>query len=250
MSKPFIYILFIVFFVVSSCSVFTRKEPKSERPEIDESSENINSFKYNNLSCGFKAHVTGNNLENEFKGKIRFKNDSIIWFSALGPLGIEAFRLYYTPDSLKAVNKLENMYYKGRSSTLNKFLGVNINFHYFQDILTGDYAFNKDSFILEEDSANVILKAKSSGINPAKILLDKHNYLIDKLVYLFESDKKYVVNYESYKQIENQFLPKNIELVYTLGELKTIFSIEYSNYKLSRNMSFDYSISDSYERMK
>src|SRR4026208_2558948 len=44
---------------------------------------------------------------NDFNAFIRIRKDSVIWVSINAALGIEAFRIMITPDSVKVLNKID-----------------------------------------------------------------------------------------------------------------------------------------------
>ena len=47
--------------------------------------------------------------KNDFNAFIRMRKDSVLWVSVNALLGIEAFRVLITPDSVKVINKLDKV---------------------------------------------------------------------------------------------------------------------------------------------
>ncbi|MDR2408158.1 MAG: DUF4292 domain-containing protein [Bacteroidales bacterium] len=65
------------------------------------------------------------------------RKDSIIYMT-ISKLGYEGARVVITPDSVKYVNHLNQTYYCGDYSFINKLLGFKANFYLLQAIFTGE----------------------------------------------------------------------------------------------------------------
>ena len=65
------------------------------------------------------------------------RKDSIIYITA-SMLGIEGMRVVLTPDSVKFLNHIQNSYYVGDYSFLNKMLGFTVDFQMMQSIFLGE----------------------------------------------------------------------------------------------------------------
>src|SRR6476620_8459281 len=78
---------------------------------------------------------------NDFNAFIRVKKDSIIWVSINAALGIEAFRILITPDSVKVLNKLDKVVQFRSLSYLQEITQLPIDFHTLQDVIIGNPVF-------------------------------------------------------------------------------------------------------------
>lgn len=117
-----------------------------------------NQFRYNTLSLKFKAEAQYGDENNSFSGNIYIVNDSMIWVS-IQKLGIEAFRLLFSSDSVKMLNRIDKTYLSGDFNTLNKMLNARFDFNILQALLTGNDVKNYETagFVGKYDKDGVVL---------------------------------------------------------------------------------------------
>src|SRR5215207_3147208 len=69
-----------------------------------------NKIGFNSFSAKVKVNFEGNDgKKSDFNAFIRLKKDSVLWISINAALGIEAFRVMITPDSVRVLNKLDKI---------------------------------------------------------------------------------------------------------------------------------------------
>src|SRR6185312_3913259 len=85
----------------------------------------------------------------DFNAYVRIKKDSVIWISIIAALGIEAFRVYITPDSVKIIDKLDKTVEYKSVSCIKELIKLPVDFSVLQDIIIGNPVFL--------DSSNVLL---------------------------------------------------------------------------------------------
>src|SRR5215213_2919594 len=69
-----------------------------------------NRIDFNTFSAKIKVDYRGGDGKSyDFNAFLRMKKDSVIWVSVNAALGIEAFRVLITPDSVKVLNKLDKV---------------------------------------------------------------------------------------------------------------------------------------------
>lgn len=142
LKKRNILILFLLFAVFVSCKVRYVVSGKTENIRPQKLYRNIenNAFEFENLSLKFSAEVNfGQNTES-FSGLIRIKHDSIIWLS-LRSFNIEGIRVILSKDSVKFLNRLDNTYYLGDFSFLQKKFELDIDYNTIEAILTNNFFF-------------------------------------------------------------------------------------------------------------
>ena len=125
----------------SSCNPqrkIIRTPLKEEGPEYLIQKLKENELKFDLFSAKFAAEYTNKKTKNSFDGQIRIVRDSIIWLSFSPLLGIEVFRMLITQDSVKFINRMNNTYFTGNYSHVNKFLNTNIDFDILQAFLIGN----------------------------------------------------------------------------------------------------------------
>ena len=104
----------------------------------------------------FSAHMhvhyqSSDGKDNEVQAIIKVKKDSLIYISIignLGPVGLEAFRVLITRDSVKILDRLKKVARLRSVSYLQDQINLPVNFQTVQDILIGNPIFLDTSKIL------------------------------------------------------------------------------------------------------
>lgn len=92
---------------------------------------------YSTFSFRSKIDYNDGKIDLSFSGNFRIKQDSIIWVSFTGPLGIEVARAVVTLDSVRVWNKLQGERNSYPISYLQRFL-PSADFYVLQDFLLGN----------------------------------------------------------------------------------------------------------------
>lgn len=74
----------------------------------------------------------------EFNAFIRIKRDSAIWASIVAALGVEAFRILITPDSVRIMDKLEKNVRYAAASELQEITQLPFDFGSLQELIVGN----------------------------------------------------------------------------------------------------------------
>lgn len=85
-----------------------------------------------------KFSATGLGQALKANADIRLRKDSLLWVSLRSGTGIEGVRLIVTPDSLKAINRLEKKYYAHSLAELSEKINFRLSFGLIQAALVGD----------------------------------------------------------------------------------------------------------------
>ncbi len=96
--------------------------------------------------------------KSDFNAFIRLIKDSVLWVSVNAALGIEAFRVLITPDSVKVLNKLDKVVQLRSVGYLQEIAGVPFTFDELQDLLIGNpiyFSSNIHSFKKDDHSATL-----------------------------------------------------------------------------------------------
>lgn len=92
---------------------------------------------YRTFSFRSKIDYNDGKMDLSFNGNFRIKQDSIIWISFTGPLGIEVARAIVTLDSVRVWNKLQGERNTYPISYLQRFF-PSADFYVLQDFLLGN----------------------------------------------------------------------------------------------------------------
>jgi hypothetical protein len=115
---------------------------------------------YQTFNAKIKVDFEGNDGQrNNVNAFVRLKKDSVIWITINALLGIDAFRVLITPDSVKVVDKLKKTVSLRSVEYLQEVTGIPITFKELQDLLIGNPLFLDSSNIssYKKDDRNISL---------------------------------------------------------------------------------------------
>ncbi|HET7118614.1 MAG TPA: DUF4292 domain-containing protein [Hanamia sp.] len=99
-----------------------------------------------------------NGKQPDFNAFIRLQKDSLLWVSISSTfLGIEAFRLYITPDTLIILNKLDKSVEYHPFAYIESIAHIPLDFSLLQNILIGNPVYVGDSIVSYRQTENQIL---------------------------------------------------------------------------------------------
>lgn len=91
------------------------------------------------FSAKMKVHYEGSDGKDyEFNAFLRLQKDKVIWVSINALLGVEAFRVLITPDSVKILYKLDKVYQARSVSYLQEVSHLPFDFQTLQSLLLGN----------------------------------------------------------------------------------------------------------------
>jgi hypothetical protein len=154
-------------------------------------------------------------------GTLRMANDSLMWLY-IKAFGLEIARAKFTKDSVFAVVKLKNQYFKGDYSVLKKFFPVDFDFDILQSVfLNKFFLFPKNSvenlsyFTPEEQSGKLILSSGEkfaqnySMINKITLSTQK-NRVEENVAVTVQSQKGIKIRYADLKDFGGHLLPLQV----------------------------------------
>jgi hypothetical protein len=253
--KNLIAVVFLLFALISLEGCKIKKHTVKEEAKVFETPEDIfaelnhNTAEFEWFSTRFSGNVIWGGRNQSIGGAIRIRKDSAIYISVTPALGIEVVRLIISPDSVKYVNRLENNYYVGDNSFINKMLGTNLDFFMLQSLLTGnDFPhFETTYFIMsiEREMVKLSNQHRRKIGNPSVVLsqnifIETNNFKIRKNNISDNSGKNISAAYGDWALIEDQLFPTTVELVFkdksTHAEL--FLKLNKMDINLPQNMSF------------
>lgn len=192
-------------------------------------------------------------------GTLRMANDSIIWLYVKA-LGFEVARATMTKDSVMAVVKLKNQYFKGDYSCLKQIFPVDFDFEILQSIFLNKFFLfptnkieNLNYFDPEEESG--ILKLTSNDFYKSSYQLSDEiiintstNRVETNSAMLTAQNKGLKIKYSNIKQFGPHKLPENV----VFEGIGTDFSVsfEYKKIDFGKKLSYPLTIPASYTPLK
>lgn len=263
------FLLFTVLAFASSCKS-KEKLPKSALK--DKSTEYLfeqlaeKELKYEYFSARVSAKVKGSKSSNSFSARLRMKKDSVIWASITPALGIEAARIYITPDTLKFIDRINSKYFVGSYDMVNRMLETEIDFEMLEAIIVGnnftyfetdkfESAVGKDHYMLNTIRRRE-LKKEFKGVDSVRIILQNiwlnpELFKIDKMILKdIRSNKKVEADYNDFKDVSGQLFAHMLNIdIKARADDNALVELEYSKVELDEEQNFPMKIPEKYEPM-
>lgn len=116
-----------------------------------------NKITFNTFSAKVKVDFESKDgKKNDFNAFIRLKKDSVLWISINAALGIEAFRIMVTPDSVKVLNKLDKVIQLRSVGYLQEVAKIPLSFTELQDLIIGNAPYLDSNIVSYKDEGTSV----------------------------------------------------------------------------------------------
>ena len=250
------YIGLLSFCLLVSCSA--KKAVVAEKVANDKlSAEKIienhykNKLNFNTLYIKSSVSYRDPDQSQNVTAEIKIKKDEIILVS-IRILGITMAKALITPEKVQYYEKLNSSYFDGNYSALSKLLGTDLDFQKVQNLLLGQAFDNlktgKYNLSLEDNRYK--LESVSNTDSIKTFYLSGNNYLINKEEISQPAlERMLQVIYPDRKSAEEFYLPTGIAIEANQKSEKTTININYNSISFNEELSFPYSVPNSYERI-
>lgn len=205
---------------------------------------------YQTFSAKIKVDFEGNDGRRSVNAFVRLKKDSVIWVNITAPLGIDAFRVLITPDSVKMINKLNKTVQLRSVEYLQEVTKIPMKFSDLQNMLIGNPIFldsNINSYKKDEKSISLM----SIGA------LFKHLLTVNKDDYTLQHSKLDDVDairartaYLSYSdyQVKNGVRFSTHRKITVSEKSKLDIELEFKQFDFNVDLNFPFNIPKNYKR--
>ncbi len=213
-----------------------------------------NRVDFQTFSARVKVHYEGGDGKSyEFNAFIHMKKDSMIWVSINAALGIEAFRLLITPDSVKILDKLKKVARLRSVSFLQEEIHLPVDFKTLQDMLVGNPIYLDTTNILfyrkENNSAGGISMLSVGELFKNYLTLNEDNTL--RHCKLDDVDpfraRTCDLTYGDYEQKESVRF-STYRKISVAEKTKVDIELGYKQFKFNEVLSFSFNIPKNYRR--
>jgi hypothetical protein len=112
---------------------------------------------FNTFSAKVKVDFEGSDgKKSDFNAFIRLHKDSLLWVSINAALGIEAFRVLITPDSVKVLNKLDKIAQLRSVSYLQEVTKIPLSFNDLQKLIIGNPLYLDSNIVSYKQDGEVV----------------------------------------------------------------------------------------------
>lgn len=192
-----------------------------------------------------KADLSIGNNRNEVTMNIRIRKDEAIWVSVTALAGLEVARALITPDSLKIINRMENVYIRKPFNYVHEFTNDNIGFGTLQAILMGNAipGFITDSVSVEFLGEDARLKAEIGSMT-GKILVNKDNKVMVTDLADDPAGRALMVKYTDFKAVQQQLFPHTINMSSKANNKNISLNLEFSKVDLDLPADLPFRVPD------
>ncbi|MEO8854358.1 MAG: DUF4292 domain-containing protein [Ginsengibacter sp.] len=213
----------------------------------------LDSDKINFTTFSAKAKVDyedHNGKQPDFNAFIRLKKDSVLWISISATfLGIEAFRLYITPDTLILMNKLEKTVEYHPFKYIETVAQIPMDFNLLQNILIGNPVYVGDSIVSFRQTANQILVGTVGVFFKNLITLSSHDDHLQRIKLDdldLSKNRTASLLYDDYQK-QNNFDFSTNRQINVSEKTKVEVSILFKQYEFNNELSFPFNIPKNYK---
>jgi hypothetical protein len=186
-----------------------------------------------------------NGKQPDFNAFIRIQQDSLIWVSISATfLGIEAFRIKITPDSLVILNKLDKTVEYHPFSYVEKIAHIPLNFPLLQDILIGNPIYVGDSVVSFRQTESDIMIGTVGKFFKNLLNLSTANYTLKRMKLddiNLNQNRTAGLSYEGYEK-NNNFNFSTFRSITVSEKTKVDIKIEFKQYEFNKDLSFPFNI--------
>lgn len=223
-------------------------------------------FDFRTMNVKFQAKVESEKNNMSFGGSMRIIKDRTIWLSLSAIVGIEAFRVYISPDSVKMINRLNKTYFKGDYQLINELLRTPFDFDMLQALVTGnDFSYYENNIfkVGEDDKTYKIStpgrkKLKNYVANQSdmdRVLVqdlwispDNYKIIRQQIKEISKENSKLVVDYSAFVAFDDQFLAHQID-VSVEAEQKMKVMIDFEKVTVDEEITVPFMIPENYVPM-
>jgi len=218
-------------------------------------------FEFNDLKAKIRTKFKSREKQNLVFGTfIKMKKDSFI-HATISVASFPIVVALITPDSLKFINKKDQVYFIGDYSQIKNILKTEISFKEIQNLLIGNpirLDSTKDNYIVEENNEAFISSLSQKQLDLRKKAKEaSSDWLVKYWVNeLYKPGKTMVLNDSAktsisiiqadYNKVDGQLFPNRTEAEIISPKDSIVLQLNYQRVKINSNVEFDFVIPSHY----
>ncbi|MBL7736906.1 MAG: DUF4292 domain-containing protein [Chitinophagaceae bacterium] len=209
-----------------------------------------NKLDYNTFSAKVKVVFQGNDgKKSDFNAFFKLQKDSVLWISINALLGIEAFRVLITPDSVKVINKLDKVAQLRSVAYLTEIARIPFTLNELQDLIIGNPIYLDSNTVSYKKSGTAVSMVSIGKLFKHLFTLDESNYrpLHSKLDDIDESRARTAdITYGEYENKSG--VPFSTFRKITVSEKSKLdIEMKYKQYDFNEPLNFPFNIPKNYK---
>lgn len=210
-----------------------------------------NRTNFTTFSAKAKVQYEDNNgKQPDFNAFIRIQKDSLIWVSISSTfLGIEAFRINITPDTLSILNKLDKTIEYHPFSYVEKIAHIPLSFSVLQDILVGNPVYVGDSIVSLRNTENHVMIGTVGQYFKNLLTISADNYVLQRMKLddiNLNQNRTAGLSYDNYEK-NNNIIFSTTRSISVSEKTKVDIEIQFKQYEFNKGLSFPFNIPRNYK---
>lgn len=249
---------FILFFLMVSCGVkkpivssngepgkaISRTETKRLITSLEE-----NRILYSSFSGKAKTKLEVNNKSFSTTLNLRIKHKEVIWISVTALLGIEVARILITPDRIQIINRLQSTYVDKPFEYIHTYASTALGFDEIEDLLVGNvmkFAFQPELNYLSTPSG---FETKGNTGDLTFFMHFSNDFNLSQTKFSQTNiEQTLTSNYGEFQNVENQKIPKDIQVLIKASNLELDAIMNYNDIKINGELSFPFQVPSGYKQ--
>lgn len=202
-----------------------------------------NNIVFNTLSVKSKAVLSISDKINDVNMNFRIKNNEVIWVSVTAIAGLEVARALITPDSVKILNRIDNIYISKPFTYIHEFTNDQINFNTLQAILIGNTVSEliNDSTELKIENNETKLSSIIGGLAYSIRVGDQNKVIYANLNDL-TANQELNANYTDFMMVNEQQIPHAISMDSKVKAKKFLLELKFLKIDLNGSIELPFRV--------
>jgi hypothetical protein len=238
---------------VSSGAEIMKSEETSFASVLD------HSFRFHTLSARLKLELNSPEKEISLKAHLKMIYDDRLQLSIQPFLGIEAFRIELTNDSVKILDRMNKRYITESYEKIKGKATFDFNFHNLQSLFANHLFIPGESrissgqfrrFRVNRNKDSVLLKLKDETGLMYIFTTDKEEKLLSTSILDNSGEHSLIWNYGDFRDVGKQRFPFRMEALLTAGDKTQGFvTFTFSPPEINHPLTTDFNIPSGYKQV-
>lgn len=199
--------------------------------------------KINTLQEKLRITISNGSEKQSLSVLLRYKRDSILWFSVLGPMNIEVMRGIVRHDSFFVLNKFVKQVYYGEITSLGGKYGISDFYHIVNSLLLGSIPSQGYTYRLVDDS--LLLVDTALGVIYQIAVRDT----VLSRVYTRRSRDPYLLDIQSYKEVKVKNGVVRLPAEWYMKTSGMELYIKQTSVKVNNKLKFPFKVPNRYNKV-
>ncbi|MDR0698247.1 MAG: DUF4292 domain-containing protein [Tannerella sp.] len=217
------------------------------------------SFRFHTLSAHLKLELDSPDKELSVKAHLKIVYNDRLQLSIQPLLGIEAFRIELTNDSIKILDRMNKRYITESYEKIKGKAAFDFNFHNLQSLFANHIFIPGESgissgqfrrFRVNRNKDSVILKLKDETGPMYVFTTDNDEKLLSTSIIDKSGKHSLIWDYGNFRNVGKQRFPFRMEALLTAGDkTRGVVTLTFSQPEINNPLNTDFNIPSGYEQV-